>query len=148
RTASTTRSWIPTGRCPSRSGRTCASGSGWDDRRRRPTMSALNPWFLLAAASVAVPLFLHRVQRRRTRRVSFPALRYLERTEREHARRIRLRQILLLLVRVSILLFVVGAGARLVFFGDSGAHPPTAVVLVLDNSMSSGRIVSDRRVLD
>lgn len=111
-------------------------------------MSALNPWFLLAAASVAVPLFLHLFQRRRTRRVSFPALRYLERTEREHARRIKLRQILLLLVRVSILLFVVGAGARLVFFGDSGAHPPTALVLVVDNSMSSGRIVGDRRVLD
>lgn len=111
-------------------------------------MSALNPWFLLAAASVAVPLFLHLFHRRRTRRVSFPALRYLQRTEREHARRIRLRQILLLLVRVTALLLVVGAGARLVFFGRSEEHAPTAVVLILDNSMSSSRVMGERRVLD
>ena len=47
-------------------------------------MGALNPLFLLAGAAVAVPLFLHLFQRQEARRVAFPALRYLERTEREH----------------------------------------------------------------
>ena len=58
-------------------------------------MSALNPLFLIAGLSVAVPIFLHLFQRHQTRRLSFPALRYLERTEKEHARRIRFRQLLL-----------------------------------------------------
>ena len=91
---------------------------------------------------------LHLFHRHQTRRLSFPALRYLERTEKEHARRIRLRQLLLLLARVGALLLVVGAGARLVFLGRGAAHPPTAVVIVLDNSMSSGLVVGEDRVLD
>jgi hypothetical protein len=111
-------------------------------------MGALNPLFLVAGVAVAVPIILHLFHRHETRRVSFPALRYLERTEREHAREIRLRQLLLLLTRVAILLLLVGAGARLIFAGLGGAHPPTAVAIVLDNSMSSGLVLGERRVLD
>lgn len=111
-------------------------------------MGALSPFFLLAGAVVAIPIYLHLFQRHETRRLSFPALRYLERTEREHARQIRLRQILLMLARVAVLLFLVGAGARLFFAGRGASHPPTAVVLILDNSMSSGLVVGEVRVLD
>ncbi len=111
-------------------------------------MGALSPFFLLAGLAVAVPLFLHLFQRQEVQRVSFPALRYLERTEREHARRIRLRQLLLMLTRVAVLLALVGAGARL-FLGVTGAaHPPTAVALILDNSMSSGLVLGEERSLD
>jgi len=111
-------------------------------------MGALNPLFLAAGVAVAVPIILHLFHRHETRRFSFPALRYLERTEREHARQIRLRQLLLLLTRVAILLLLVGAGARLIFAGLGGAHPPTAVVIVIDNSMSSSLVIGERRVLD
>jgi Aerotolerance regulator N-terminal len=111
-------------------------------------MGVLNPLFLAAGVAIAVPIFLHLFQRHETRRFSFPALRYLERTEREHARRIRLRQLLLLLTRVAVLLLLVGAGARLIFAGRGGSHAPTDVVIVLDNSMSSGLVVGETRVLD
>ena len=111
-------------------------------------MGLLNPLFLLAGVAVAVPIFLHLFQRHDTQRFSFPALRYLERTERERAREIKIRQLLLLLARVAVLLLLVGAGARLVFYGQSGSHPPTAVVIILDNSMSSGLVVGENRVLD
>ena len=111
-------------------------------------MGALSPLFLWAAVAVGVPLFLHLFQRQQTHRVPFPALRYLERTEREHARRIRFRQLLLLVVRSAIVLAVVGAGARLFARGSGGAHPPTALAVVLDNSMSSGLVVGEERVLD
>jgi Aerotolerance regulator N-terminal/von Willebrand factor type A domain len=111
-------------------------------------LGVLNPGFLAAAVAVGVPLFLHLFQRHQTRRVSFPALRYLQRTEREHARQIRLRQLLLLLVRVAALLLLVGAGARLVVGGRGASHPSTAVVIVLDNSLSSGSVIGETRVLD
>ena len=111
-------------------------------------MSVLNPWFLLATVSLAVPIFLHLFHRRKTRRLSFPALRYLERTEREHAREIRFRQLLLLLARIAALVLVVAAGARLVVYGPSASHPPTGVVIVLDNSMSSSLVLGEERVLD
>jgi hypothetical protein len=51
-------------------------------------------------------------------------------------------------MRVSVLVLLVGAGARLFFNGRGSAHPPTAVVLVIDNSMSSGLVVGEARVLD
>ncbi len=111
-------------------------------------MGALNPLFLLAGAAIGVPIFLHLFHRHQTRRLSFPALRYLERTEREHAKQIRLRQLLLLLARVVVLLLVVGAGARLFYSGRGSAHPPTATVIILDTSMSSGLVVGEVRVLD
>jgi hypothetical protein len=111
-------------------------------------MGALNPLFLAAGIAVAVPIILHLFHRHETRRFSFPALRYLQRTEKEHARQIRFRQLLLLLTRVAVLLLLVGAGARLIFAGLGGAHPPTAVVIILDNSMSSGLVLGERRVLD
>ena len=111
-------------------------------------MGALNPLFLVAGLAAAIPIILHLFHRHETRRFLFPALRYLERTEREHARQIRLRQLLLLLTRVAVLLLLVGAGARLLFTGQGGAHTPTAVAIVLDNSMSSGLVVGETRVLD
>ena len=111
-------------------------------------MGALSPFFLMAGLAIGVPLFLHLFQRQEVRRVSFPALRYLERTEREHARRIRLRQLLLMLTRVAVVLALVGAGARLFLRGSGAAHPPTAVVLILDNSMSSGLVLGEERALD
>lgn len=111
-------------------------------------MGALSPLFLTAAVAAVVPIFLHLFHRHEARRVSFPALRYLERTEREHARSIRTRQLLLLLVRVCAILLLVGAGARLFLRGRGSAHPPTAIAIVLDNSMSSGVVLGDRRLLD
>ena len=111
-------------------------------------MGFLNPLFLFAGLAIGVPVFLHLFHRQKTRRLSFPALRYLERTEREHAREIRIRQLLLLLIRIMILLFLVGAGARLFIEGRGSSHPPTAVVLIVDNSMSSALVYGESRVLD
>lgn len=111
-------------------------------------MGFLNPLVLLAALAVAVPVFLHLFHRHESRRIPFPALRYLLRTEREHARRIRLRQLVLLLLRVAILACLVAAAARLFVRGRGTAHEPTAVAVILDNSASSGRVLDDERILD
>jgi hypothetical protein len=108
----------------------------------------LAPIVLIAAGALAIPLLLHLFHRHDTRRFSFPALRYLLRTEKEHARRIRFRQLLLLFLRLAIILLVVLAGARLFVRGSGSGHDPTAVVLILDNSMSSGAVVGEERVLD
>ena len=111
-------------------------------------MGFLAPVFLLAGLAVAVPLILHLFHRHDARRVPFPALRYLLRTEKEHARTIRLRQLLLLLLRMAAILLLVAAGARPFLRGGGGVHDPTAAVIVLDNSMSSGLIRGGDRVLE
>ena len=111
-------------------------------------MGFLNPLWLLLGAAVAVPLILHLLQRHQGPRVIFPAMRYLRRAEREHARRIKLRQLLLLLLRVAALILVALAAARPFLRSGGSGHEPTAVVIILDNSMSSGLVSGDRRVLD
>ena len=111
-------------------------------------MGFLNPLWLLLGASVAVPLILHLLQRHQGPRVIFPAVRYLRRAEREHARRIKLRQLLLLLLRIAALLLLAFAAARPFLRSAGVSHEPTAAVIILDNSMSSSLVRGDRRVLD
>jgi len=111
-------------------------------------MGFLSPALLALGAAIAVPLILHLFQRHQGPRVVFPALRYLRRAEKEHARRIRLRQLLLMLLRVAALALLALAAARPFLRAAGSAHQPTAVVLVLDNSMSTSVVTGDQRLLD
>ncbi len=111
-------------------------------------MGFLSPLLLALAAAVAIPLVLHLFQRHQGPRMIFPALRYLRRAEKESARRIRLRQILLLALRLAVLLLLALAAARPYVRAGGAGHEPTAAVIVLDNSLSTGLVVNDRRVLD
>ncbi len=111
-------------------------------------MGFLTPIALALGAAIAIPIILHLFQRQQGPRLIFPALRYLRRAEREHARRIKLRQLLLLALRVLAVLLLAGAAARPFMRSGGAAHAPSAVVLVLDNSASSGAVAGERRVLD
>lgn len=111
-------------------------------------MGFLAPSLLVLGAAVAVPIVLHLFQRHQGPRVVFPALRYLRRAEKESARQIRLRQLLLLLVRAAALVLIALAAARPFLRSGGAQHHPTAVVIVLDNSMSTGVVEGDRRMLD
>jgi hypothetical protein len=111
-------------------------------------MGLLNPILLLLAGAAAVPLLLHLLQRHQGPRVIFPALRYLRRAEKESARRIRLRQILLMLLRVAAVLLVALTAARPFVRAGGVGHAPTAAVLILDNSMSTSVIEGEQRIIE
>lgn len=111
-------------------------------------MGFLSPLLLALGAAVAVPLILHLLHRHQGPRIVFPALRYLRRAEKENARRIKLRQLLLMALRLAVLILLVLAAARPFLRRGGAGHEPTAVAIVLDNSMSTGLIVGEERVLD
>ena len=100
-------------------------------------MTILNPWGWALAAAVVVPLVLHLWRRRAQARVEFPAVRYLLRMEREHAREVRVQNLLLMLLRCAIVVALAAAIARPVGRAPGLGHAPTAVAIVLDNSLSS-----------
>lgn len=104
-------------------------------------MSFLAPLWLLLAAAAAVPLVLHLMRRQVGARIEFPAARYLRRAEREFSARMKLRNLLLMLLRVLAILLVALAAARPVTRLVAGGHPPTALAIVLDNSLSTGAVV-------
>lgn len=113
-------------------------------------MSLLAPfWFLLAGAA-AVPLLLHLMRRRSGVRTEFPAARYLARAEREHSRSLRLRNLLLMMLRVCIILFIALAAARPQVRGSgwSTGRGPVALAIVLDNSLSTSVVVDGQPVLE
>lgn len=110
-------------------------------------MSLLAPLALLLGLAAAVPLWLHLRRRKVEMRLDFPAVRYLLRAEQEHARELKARNALLMLLRVAIVLLIALAAARpLARLGGAG-HGPTAMAVVLDNSMSTGAVVDGRSVL-
>ena len=111
-------------------------------------MGVLTPLFLLVACAALIPLILHLFHRHDRKRLAFPALRYLLRMNKDHARTIKLRQLLLLFLRICAILFLVLAGARPFLKNNQGMHEPTATVIILDNSMSSGLIRDGNRILD
>lgn len=106
-------------------------------------MGFLAPWVLAGLPLAALPLVLHLIQRRDPPTVEFPAVRYLVQVTQEHQRRLKLRHWLLLLVRTTLIVALVLAAA-----GPSAplrratSHSPSALVLVLDDSPSSGVVVS------
>ena len=120
----------------------------------------LQPWALVGLAAAAIPLLLHLLARREPPTVVFPAVRYLITTTQEHQRRLKLQHLLLLLFRTLLIVALVlaAAGPTLPRRGIAG-HAPSALVLVVDNSPSSGVVVAGtarlaelqaaaRRVLD
>ena len=104
-------------------------------------MSFLSPIWLVLTAAVAVPLFLHLLRRRIDMRREFPAARYLLRAEKENDRRLKLRNLLLMALRALTLLFLALAAARPIGALLGSGHVPTALAVVVDNSMSTGAIV-------
>jgi hypothetical protein len=108
----------------------------------------LSPLWLLAAGAAAIPLFLHLLRRRIGTKIEFPAVRYLARAEREHSRKLRLRNLLLMVLRIAAVLLIAAAAARPVVRVGGSGHAPTALAVVLDNSLSTSAIVTGHPVLD
>lgn len=104
----------------------------------------LHPWLLAGLAAAGIPVLLHLLERQQPPTVVFPAVRYLVAATEAHQRRLRLQNWLLLLLRtlLIVLLVLAAAGPTLRGVGGGGAgHAPSAMVLILDNSASSGAVL-------
>lgn len=106
-------------------------------------MTFLAPWALLGIVAAAVPLILHLVRRQPPPEQAFPAMRYLSEATREHRRRLRLEDLLLLIARTVLVaaLVLAAAGPILPFAVPFGRHAPAAMVVILDDSPSSGVMI-------
>ena len=101
----------------------------------------LHPWMLLGLVAAAVPILLHLRQLREPPTVPFPAVRYLLDATRQHEKRLRLRHWLLLLLRTLLIVaLVLAAAGPSAPMGGVATHSPTALVVVFDNSLSSGAV--------
>ncbi|MBF0499088.1 MAG: BatA domain-containing protein [Candidatus Riflebacteria bacterium] len=101
-----------------------------------------HPWFLTALASVGIPLYLHLYYRKTPVKRDFPSLRLIRLSNQTLLNRSRLKNLILLMMRIFMILLLTFALARpFLSFGGNlsvGNGAPSAFVIVLDNSMSMG----------
>src|SRR2546422_8480081 len=111
----------------------------------------LHPVALVGLAAAAIPALLHLLERRMPPEAEFPPLRYLSEAERQSARRLKLRHLLLLILRTAVIVLIVLAAARPLFLtaaSGGSLHEPTALAVILDNSASSGLVADGRPALE
>lgn len=101
-------------------------------------MTFLNPAFLFGLLGMSIPLVIHLLSRRTARRVDFSTLTFLRNLEKKSLRRVRVRQWLLLLMRMLLIGAVAIAMARPTLTGVSAGSGKarTSAVIVLDGSFS------------
>lgn len=103
-------------------------------------MAFLNPLVLIGLIAAAIPLIIHLFNFRKPKRVDFSSLTFLRELEKTTMRRVRIKQWLLLLLRTLAIASLVLAFARptktSMWDGVVGERTPSAMAIVLDNSMS------------
>ncbi len=99
-------------------------------------LSFLSPLYLLGALAIAVPILLHLFRRRTETVVDFPAVRLIAPVSVEQRRRRRLRELILLALRITALVLLAGAFARPFLAGGSLAADAAVSVVALDTSFS------------
>ncbi len=99
-------------------------------------ISFLSPLFLVGAAAAAVPILLHLFHRRTEVVIDFPAVSLLKRAPVQQHRRRRLRELLLLALRVVALILLALSFARPYFAGAAAPDSAPLTVIAIDTSMS------------
>ena len=107
-----------------------------------PSLPFANPAMLLWGLAAGLPIVIHLLSRRRYHQVTWAAMTFLLAAVRKNARRIRIEQLILLLIRVAVLVLLAAALADPVltllpsFGAGLGTGGRTHYVLVLDVSYS------------
>ena len=101
-------------------------------------MTFLNAILLGGILAGAIPVIIHIINRNRFRQIRWGAMHLLEQILRVRRRRLRIEQILLLLVRIAIPVLLALCMARPVLTGAKAllGKAKTSLVIVLDNSYS------------
>jgi hypothetical protein len=112
-------------------------------------MSFLQPWALLALLAVAAPVLIHLWGRPRAVPRRFATIEFLRRSQQDAARRLRIRQAILLALRISVfVLLPLAVALPILECGPRGTTSvgdrlPASVVVVVDASASNQRGSSD-----
>ena len=102
-------------------------------------MNFLNPAILFAMFAAAIPLLLHLLNLRKLKRVEFSSLKFIKELQKTRIRKVKLKQIILLILRTLIIAFIVLAFARPTIKSELpllGTYAKSSVVILLDNSFS------------
>src|SRR3954469_21755241 len=103
-------------------------------------MSLLNPFFLFGSLALAIPVLIHLVRREKSEIIQFSSLMFLLKVPKQAIRQQKIKNLLLMALRLLILALLVGAFARPYLTQPTNPAAATAnnrgIVLLLDDSYS------------
>jgi uncharacterized membrane protein len=103
-------------------------------------MTFLNPAILIGLAAATIPVIIHLLNLRKLKKIEFSTLMFLKELQKNKIRRVKLKQWLLLALRVLIILLIVTAFARPtlegVSIGGTTSAAKTTALFILDDSFS------------
>src|SRR5215467_11384252 len=103
-------------------------------------MSFLNPFFVFGSLALAIPVLIHLVRREKSEIIPFSSLMFLLKVPKRSIRQQKMKNLLLMALRLLILALLVGAFARPYITQAAKATPNAnsnrGTVLMLDNSYS------------
>ncbi|MCW8849105.1 MAG: BatA and WFA domain-containing protein, partial [Melioribacteraceae bacterium] len=107
-------------------------------------MVFLNPSILLGLLAASIPILIHLLNFRKLQKVEFSTLSFLKELQKSKIKKIKIKQWLLLLLRVLIITFLVLAFARPtlenVSIAGSTSTAKSSSVFIIDNSFSMNHI--------
>ncbi len=99
----------------------------------------LHPIYLLGLFAASLPILIHLLNRRKLKRIRFPAVRFILLSQKRISRSYRLRHWLLLALRTLAVVFLALLLANPIFQTGAGLFAsggPVSLVILLDNSLS------------
>lgn len=103
-------------------------------------MIFLNPAILFGLLAASIPVIIHLFNLRKLKKIEFSTLTFLKELQKNKIRKIKLKQWLLLALRVLIILFVVMAFARPALqsmqIGGTTSAAKTTAIFILDDTFS------------
>jgi len=103
-------------------------------------LTFLSPLFFIGLAAIALPIIAHLITRKSGVLKSFPTVKFLISSQGDSASRSRLKDLILLLLRALILVFLVLLFTKPAVFSFSAKlnNNPLSLAIVIDNSFSMG----------
>src|SRR6476660_2326964 len=96
----------------------------------------LYPLFLLGLLAASLPVLIHLLNRRKLKRIRFPAVRFILLSQKRISRSYRLRHWILLALRTLAVVFLALLLANPIFQTGAGLFAGGGPVVLLDNSLS------------
>ncbi|MDG2391293.1 MAG: BatA domain-containing protein [Planctomycetaceae bacterium] len=110
-----------------------------------------SPSMLFGLGAASIPIIIHLLHKRRYKKTSWAAMKFLMEAARQQSRRLRWEQLIVLLVRCLAVMLLAMAFSRPFFenaFSSVSGRAPRHIIVVLDDSFSMGHLIGNETRLE
>lgn len=114
-------------------------------------ISFLNAGILLATLAAVLPILIHLFTKQKPQKVYFSSLKFIKESLQERNKSIKLKNLLIIIIRTLIILLTILGISRpaikIPFMKEKQKHNNTAVVIIIDNSLSMDYLINEQTEL-